>query len=146
MSNKRDLLSGMTCGVLFGGGGGEGGGATSQFATVGGMSFPPKGGISSRGYNVHCIDLQRDLKIVSSHTLVRDSASAVGGGIHGLVSVCDVAANHDRNNIVVGCSDGTIRMLDGGRRQAEVAKAKAQRGGVAHVAVCDVSRHLYSER
>ena len=49
-----------------------------------------------------------------------------------------MAASHERNTIVVGCSDGTIRVLDGGRRQAEVAKAKAHNGGVAQVAVCEV--------
>jgi hypothetical protein len=50
-----------------------------------------------------------------------------------------MAYNVERNSIVVGCSDGTIRVLDGGRRNVEVAKAKAQMGGVAKVAVWEVS-------
>ena len=137
MSDKSDgSLSGMTCGELFGSG--------SQFATVAGMSFP--GGLggdaisggSRRPQHVHCLDLHRDLKVVSSHTLVRNSRGG-GGGEEGFLCVSDMANNHERNNIVVGCSDGTIRVLDGGRRNAEVAKAKAQIGGVAQVTVSEVS-------
>ena len=55
------------------------------------------------------------------------------------MAVSDMAMNYERNNIVVGCTDGTIRVLDGGRRNAEVAKSKAQLGGVAKVAVSEVS-------
>eukprot|EP00571_Detonula_confervacea_P008660 CAMPEP_0172317850 /NCGR_PEP_ID=MMETSP1058-20130122/33035_1 /TAXON_ID=83371 /ORGANISM="Detonula confervacea, Strain CCMP 353" /LENGTH=1651 /DNA_ID=CAMNT_0013032517 /DNA_START=344 /DNA_END=5299 /DNA_ORIENTATION=+ len=125
MSEKTGTMSGLTCGQLFGG---------SQFATVGGM-------MEDRGryQHVHCLDLQRDLKIVSSHTLLSNSSRGGGHSNAGdkLMCVTDMATNYERNNIVVGCSDGTIRVLDGGRRNAEVAKARAQIGGVAKVAVSE---------
>jgi hypothetical protein len=80
------------------------------------------------------MDLQRDLKVISSHTLNSD-----GGSSKPMLTVADMAMNRERNTVVVGCTDGTIRLLDGERRMVEVAKAKAQRGGVAKVAVYDVS-------
>ena len=85
------------------------------------------------GCNVHCMDLGRDLKVVSSHTLMADAGSVSKK----TVTVADMAMNHARNTVVAGCTDGTIRLLDGERRMVEVAKAKAQRGGVAKVAVHD---------
>jgi hypothetical protein len=122
MSDKQDLLSGMLCGELIGTSG-------SMFANVAGMSFSSKEDSARRPHHVHCIDLQRDLKIVSSQTIIgRDD-----------LCVTDMASNQMRNNLVVGCSDGTVRVLDGGRRNAEVAKLKGfPHGGVSKVAVAEV--------
>ena len=129
MSDK--MLSGMTCGTLMTRG-------THQFAAVGGMSSYDES-MSESGdrsfQHVHCVDLHRDLKIVSSHTLVRNGGENKG---QQLLCVSDMAFNVERNSIIVGCSDGTIRVLDGGRRNVEVAKAKAQMGGVAKVAAWEV--------
>jgi hypothetical protein len=114
LSDKNEL-EGSTCGCVVGEG----------FVLTGGMP-------GSSGRNVHCLDLKKDLRVVSSHALLVDSSTSSGKCI---VTVADMAMNHDRNTIVAGCTDGTIRLLDGERRMMEVAKAKAQRGGVAHVAV-----------
>ena len=127
VSDKQDLLSGMLCGELIGKSG-------SMFANVAGMSFSPNKDFT-RPQHVHCIDLQRDLKIVSSQTIV--------GGDD--LCVTDLASNEMRNNLIVGVSDGTVRVLDGGRRNAEVAKLKGfpLSGGVSKVAVSEVRTILY---
>jgi len=117
MSDNSNLLSGLTCGTLSG--------ENSHYVTAGGMSCT-----DSRPQNVHSIDIARDLQVISSMTLV-SGARRPGSE----VCVTDIAANFERNNAVVGCSDGTFRLLDAGRRNAEVAKADAQIGGVAKVAV-----------
>lgn len=121
MSDKSDHLSGLTCGTLSR--------ENSHIVTAGGMSCT-----DSKPQNVHSIDVSRDLQVISSMTLV---AGARRSGSE--VCVTDIAANYERNNAVVGCSDGTFRLLDAGRRNAEVAKADAQIGGVAKVAVSGVS-------
>ncbi len=123
MSDKQGLLSGMLCGELIGTSG-------SMFANVAGMSFSSKADSSRRPQQLHCIDLQRDLKIVSSQTIV--------GGDD--LCVTDMASDQIRSNLVVGVSDGTVRVLDGGRRNAEIAKLKGfpRGGGVAKVAVAEV--------
>lgn len=136
------LLSGMTCGALMESG-------DHHFAVVGGMSsFDETGGsgvgsttttATRSSQHVHCVDLHRDLKIVSSHTLIPNNNSGDRGQQQKRMCVSDMAFHTERNSIVVGCSDGTIRVLDGGRRNVEVAKAKAQLGGVANVAVWEVS-------
>ena len=135
------LLSGMTCGALMESG-------DLHFAVVGGMSSFDETGGSSVGstttatrssQHIHCVDLHRDLKIVSSHTLIPNNNNGDRGQQQKRMCVSDMAFHNERNSIVVGCSDGTIRVLDGGRRNVEVAKAKAQLGGVANVAVWEVS-------
>eukprot|EP00956_Cyclotella_meneghiniana_P011441 scaffold16052_cov42-Cyclotella_meneghiniana.AAC.3 len=55
----------------------------------------------------------------------------------GRVLISDKEGMDSRNTVVAGCTNRTIRLLDGERRMVEVAKAKAQRGGVAKVAVHD---------
>ena len=117
--SDSDGMGGQTCGNLIG----------MHFVLSGGM---PTG--SDAGRNVHCMDLRRDLKVVSSHTLMSDAGSSKH-----ICTVSDMALNSERNTIVVGCTDGTVRLLDGERRMVEVAKAKAHRAGVAKVAVYDVS-------
>jgi hypothetical protein len=117
--SDKEGMGGRTCGSFIG----------HDFVLVGGM--PTSG---NNGRNVHCMDLQRDLKVISSHTLNSD-----GGSSKTMLTVADMAMNRERNTVVVGCTDGTIRLLDGERRMVEVAKAKAQRGGVAKVTVYDVS-------
>ncbi|KAL7520790.1 hypothetical protein ACHAWX_006178 [Stephanocyclus meneghinianus] len=116
--SDKEGMEGRTCGSLLPG---------ADFVLAGGMS-------REAGKNVHCLDIRRDLKVVSSYSLKRDS---VVHGSETAVTVADMAINHDRNTVVVGCTDGTIRLLDGERRMVEVAKARAQRGGVAKVAVYD---------
>jgi len=128
MSSREDLLVGMTCGQLAAG--------STSFATVCGMSYSEEESNNKRAQHVHCVDLERDIKIVSSHTLVPNASSSSDAS--GYMCVADMATNIERNNIVVGCSDGTIRLLDGERRNQEVAKAKAYHGGVAKVAVYEV--------
>jgi hypothetical protein len=122
MSDKQDLLSGMLCGELIGTSG-------SMFANVAGMSFSSKEDSSRRPQQVHCIDLQRDLKIVSSQTIVGEND----------LCVTDMASDQIRSNVVVGVSDGTVRVLDGGRSNAEIAKLKGfpLGGGVSKVAVAE---------
>lgn len=134
------LLSGMTCGAYMEIG------AQQHFAVVGGMSSCDEGGggggntaiTRSSRHHVHCVDLHRDLRIISSHTLIPDNVNVDNRGQQKRLCVSDMAFHAERNSIVVGCSDGTIRVLDGGRRNVEVAKAKAQVGGVAKVAVWEV--------
>ena len=128
MSSREDLLVGMTCGQLAAG--------STSFATVCGMSYSEKESNNKRAQHAHCVDLERDIKIVSSHTLVANASSSSDAS--GYMCVADMATNIERNNIVAGCSDGTIRLLDGERRNQEVAKAKAYHGGVAKVAVYEV--------
>ena len=128
MSSRDDLLVGMTCGQLAAG--------STSFATVCGMSYSEEESYNKRAQHVHCVDLERDIKIVSSHTLVPSASGSSGAS--GYMCVAAMATNVERNNIVVGCSDGTIRLLDGERRNQEVAKAKAYHGGVAKVAVYEV--------
>jgi hypothetical protein len=123
--SDKEGLEGRTCGSLIG----------AEFVLAGGM--PTDGNV---GRNVHCMDMRRDLKVVSSHTLISDASSSKK-----VCTVADMALNHDRNTIVAACTDGTIRLLDGERRMVEVAKAKAQRGGVAKVAVFDVRTLFASE-
>lgn len=137
MCSREGLLRGMTCGELLPG---------ANFATVAGMTFSDEDSTNKRSQHVHCVDLERDLKIASSHTLVRDNATITSSGEEGgggLMCVTDMAMNPSTNNVVVGCSDGTVRVLDGGRRNAEVAKAKAHTGGVAKVAIMEVSCVCY---
>jgi hypothetical protein len=134
------LLSGMTCGALMEIN------PHQHFAVVGGMSpCDEDGGVGgntvitrSSRQHVHCVDLHRDLKIISSHSLIPDNIHVDNRGQQKRLCVSDMAFHAERNSIVVGCSDGTIRVLDGGRRNVEVAKAKAQMGGVAKVAVWEV--------
>ena len=121
MSDNSSLPGGLTCGTLSR--------ENSHYVTAGSMSCT-----DSKPQNVHSIDIARDLQVISSMTLV---AGARRPGSD--VCVTDIAANFERNNAVVGCSDGTFRLLDAGRRNAEVAKAAAQIGGVAKVAVSGVS-------
>ena len=118
--SDKDGMGGRTCGNLIG----------VDFVLSGGMPT----GSGDVGRNVHCMDLRRDLKVISSHTLMSDAGSSKH-----VCTVADMALNKERNTIVAGCTDGTVRLLDGERRMVEVAKAKAQRGGVAKVAVYDVS-------
>ncbi|KAL7549462.1 hypothetical protein ACHAWF_012729 [Thalassiosira exigua] len=125
-----ESLRGSTCGISAPGG---------RHATVGGMSFPKKQG--ERRRHVHCVDLQRDLATVSSHSLqpYRDSRGGgrAGGGEEREPCVAALAADVDRGTLAAACADGTVRVLDGrGRgRCAEVARARAQPGGCAGVAV-----------
>ena len=141
MSDKQEL-AGMLCGELIGTSG-------SIFANVAGMSSYPSEDSWRRPHHVHCIDLQRDLKIVSSHTIVGDAGSGRSNGGDDMICVTDMASNTVptiRSNLVVGCSDGTLRVLDGGRRNAEIAKVKGfPYGGVSKVAVSEV-RYSYIYR
>jgi hypothetical protein len=52
--------------------------------------------------------------------------------------IADMTTNVERNSVVVGCTDGTIRLLDSGRSNVEIAKARAHVGGVARVAASEV--------
>ncbi|KAI2505269.1 exonuclease [Fragilaria crotonensis] len=71
---------------------------------------------------IHCLDLYQDLQIVSSHTFPGD------------LGVMDLDRNELKRALVAGCSDGTLRLLDGRMRGAEVAKIKSHAGGICAVA------------
>lgn len=130
-SSSSSLLSGMTCGAPMPGGDG-------RHAVVGGMSPPILFGSSSQ--NVHCVDLHRDMRIVSSHSLLRGGGGGGPASSYSSTSMCiaDMTTNVERNSVVVGCTDGTIRLLDSGRSNVEIAKARAHVGGVARVAASEV--------
>ena len=132
-NSKSTTLAGMTCGMLMPGGG-EG-----RFAVIGGMSTSTttttsvSSSSSSSHYHVHCVDLHRDMKIVSSHSLMSSSTAASAS----VLCVSDMAVNNERNHVVVGCTDGTIRVLDSHRKNVEIAKTKSHIGGVSCIAVSD---------
>lgn len=93
--------------------------------TVGGL--PTK----SSPVNLHCLDLYSgSLKSVASHSVRSDSNSKL--------CITDIQTSFDTNNIICGCSDGSLRIFDGswrGGNYLECAKVKSHGGGVAHVAV-----------
>lgn len=133
-NTKSTILAGMTCGMLMPGGG-EG-----RFAVIGGMSSSSTTtttcASSSSHHHVHCIDLHHDMKIVSSHSLMSSSVAATSGA-QSLLCVSDMAVNNERNHVVVGCTDGSIRVLDSHRKNVEIAKTKSHIGGVSCIAVSD---------
>ena len=130
-NTKSTTLAGMTCGMLMPGGG-EG-----RFAVIGGMSSSSTNttSASSSHHHVHCIDLHRDMNIVSSHSLM--SSGAATSRAASVLCVSDMAVNNERNHVVVGCTDGTIRVLDSHRKNVEIAKTKSHIGGVSCIAVSD---------
>lgn len=71
---------------------------------------------------IHCLDLYQDLRIISSHTFSGD------------LGVMALERNESKRALVAGCSDGTLRLVDGRMRGAEVAKIKSHIGGVSSVA------------
>lgn len=135
-NTKSTTLAGMTCGMLMPGGG-EG-----RLAVIGGMSSSSTTtttsalSSSSSHHHVHCIDLHHDMKILSSHSLMSSSVAATSGA-QSLLCVSDMAANDERNHVVVGCTDGTIRVLDSHRKNVEIAKTMSHIGGVSCIAVSD---------
>ena len=50
-----------------------------------------------------------------------------------------MTTNVERNSVIVGCTDGTIRLLDSGRGNVEIVKARAHVGGVAASEVRDAT-------
>lgn len=91
-----------------------------------GTSHPESGSthISVGGCNsqIHCMDIYQDLRIVSSHHFASD------------LGVMAMEQNENKQALVAGCSDGTLRFIDGRMRGAEVAKIKSHGGGVTAVA------------
>jgi hypothetical protein len=93
------------------------------------------GGIATNAstMNLYCLDLYSgSLKSVASHSVRPES-------VYGNAKLCisDMETNFATNNIVCGCSDGTLRIFDGswrGGNYMECAKVKAHGGGIAHVA------------
>lgn len=86
--------------------------------------------IGKHSSHVHCMDLYQNLRVVSS-TSFRSSVSINFG-------VMCMATNHDKQTMVAGCSDGTLRLLDGSfrsRRSNELAQVKSHAAGVSNVAV-----------
>mmetsp|Transcript_2153 Transcript_2153/g.3958 ORF Transcript_2153/g.3958 Transcript_2153/m.3958 type:complete len:1509 (+) Transcript_2153:268-4794(+) len=98
--------------------------------TVGGVAR------NRSGVNLYCMDLySNSLKVVASHAVKHINGS--GSGLTTEMCIADLATNHETANIIAGCSDGTIRILDGrwrGGNYMECARAKAHGGGVVHVA------------
>lgn len=81
--------------------------------------------------HVHCMDLFQGLRIVLSNTFRSESISVPFG-------VMCMSTNHDKQTIVVGCSDGTLRLLDASWRArggSELAKVRSHAAGVSNVAV-----------
>ena len=95
------------------------------------------GGIPTESHkaHIHCMDLYQNLRIVSSQTL-NTTLDNYNLGVIG------VATNHTNHTIVAGCSDGTIRVLDGSGRikRGEVAKVRSHNGGVSSLAVSEDGR------
>jgi hypothetical protein len=76
------------------------------------------GGCNSQ---IHCLDVYQNLRTVSSHSLSKTCCSAM-------------ASNETKKALVIGCTDGTLRLIDGRMRGAEVAQLKSHIGGVSAVA------------
>lgn len=110
--------------------------------TVGGIYINPEesSSISSStaGPHLNCLDLySQGLRIVSSCTLRQYEDESKTKKASTAICVTKLTTLHDRNTIVGGCSDGTVRILDGGWRSKniETAKMKAHTGGVTDVSV-----------
>ena len=93
------------------------------------------GGISTGAQNkaqVHCMDLYQNLRIVSSQALTTSMDKDTLG-------VMCTASNHSNNTVLAGCSDGTIRFLDGSGRikRGQVANVKSHNGGVNSISVSE---------
>jgi len=134
-------LEGMVCGTAHPSGAGRNSGgdvyATTTHLTVGGVALGGGGDqgmlsatATTSAHQLHCIDLWQDLRSVASCPLDR-RANATGDGI----AVTALATNHSKGSVVVGCSDGQVRLFDG--RLRELAKIKSHTGGVVDVAVSD---------
>jgi len=70
---------------------------------------------------IYCLDLYQGLRVVSSHSLQPD------------VGVMALSSNDNKQALVAGCSDGTLRFIDGRMRGAELARIKGHTGGVTGV-------------
>lgn len=82
--------------------------------------------------HVHCMDLYQGLRIVSSNTFRSEAMAQAPFG------VMSMATNHEKQTIVAGCSDGTLRLLDASWRTrggSELAKIRSHAAGVSNVAV-----------
>jgi len=105
-----------------------GGLCVSDFAVNGMMCGTPHlesktthvsvGGCHSK---IYCLDLYQNLRVVSSHSLQSD------------VGVMTLSSNNNKQALVAGCSDGTLRFIDGRMRGAELARIKSHTGGVTGV-------------
>jgi len=82
--------------------------------------------VSVGGYNsqISCLDLCQNLRVVSSYAFQTDKRL-------GVMSLC---SNAHKKALVAGCSDGTLRLVDGRMRGAELARIKSHSGGVTDVA------------
>lgn len=93
------------------------------------------GGVAIGKYSshVHRMDMYQNLRVVSSTSFRTDSADSTAFGV-----MC-MAANEEKQTLVAGCSDGTLRLLDGSFRSrgrtSELAKVKSHSAGVSNVAV-----------
>ncbi len=112
--------------------------ANTTHVTVGGIPSPNnnnnnKNFKNNSSPNLYCLDLYSMLKEVTSHTVHSSSSS------NGKCVITDIATNYETCNLIAGCSDGTLRILDGswriGGNYSECAKVKAHGGGIAQIAV-----------
>jgi hypothetical protein len=81
--------------------------------------------ISVAGVNsaIHLLDIYQELRIVSSYTIADD------------LGVMALNRNDAKRVLITGCSDGTLRLIDGRMIGAEVGKLKSHIGGVTSVAI-----------
>jgi WD40 repeat protein len=78
--------------------------------------------VGGQNSQIHSMDTYQDLRTVSSHTFPVE------------LGVMALESNPHKRVLIAGCSDGTLRLVDGRMRGAEVAKMKSHMGGVSAVA------------
>lgn len=128
-------LEGMVCGTAH-----PGLDSQPSHMTVGGLAMamsdhsssgPTTTTTTTSRNQLVCVDLWQGLRTVASHSFGRGSGFSPNN--HKVIVVNALTTSQSNGSVLAGCSDGTIRMLDGGLR--EMAKIKSHVGGVAHVAV-----------
>ena len=101
---------------------------------VGIVSADTKRSASRLAPQLHCMDIYQDLRIISSRTI------RPVGGLDNPTGIMAIGTSHERQSLVTGCSDGTVRFFDGSwrsRGNVEVAKVSAHTGGVTDIAVSE---------
>ena len=78
----------------------------STHISVGGVGWT-QGLVGGHKPQIHCLDVYQDLRIVSSHTFSGD------------LGVMALERNEPKRALVAGCSDGSLRLVDGRMRGAD---------------------------
>ena len=93
----------------------------------GGYSFVTVGGVCVPGSQLHCLDVYSGLKTKSTVD--------IGGGV-----TCLEGCYGKAPALLAGCTDGTIRVMDGmlrGHKKKSEIQIRAHSGGITNIAVSD---------